>query len=449
MTRLRPGINPAARIRCFLGDEGGFVTHFALTVMILVILFAGLSVDTANAWRTRTHLQAAADAAAHAAVLALPDKKAALKAALELAGDNLGSRSRAIVANQVQFGHWNPRKRSFKKDATPLDAVRVVAMRAGTDSVPTFFLKFAGFKSWNVTVESVAYRQTDACVKPDISANGKITLYKENEFYKSYCIEAAERVVLKDDNRFDDNNRIIVPALSDVSLPGGVTLSTQVGRGTADSSTTLTYRDVVETKSPIAAPYVGNVDALARKYLDPLYEGQPAYINTTAPVIKLPARDVRYTTFQPGRIYNITCDSSGTAQFYKETEARQVVIVSQCAMRIGKESKFQDVVLISTASGAQSIRFAKEVRLGRNDDCASGGGVEIYAAGDVVSDKELKVNGVYISAKGSVSLRNRENGIRGLTIAAAGNVSIRNKARFGTCKGSKEDNLTVAYVLVK
>ncbi len=449
MARARFGITSTVRMTRFACDEDGFVTHFALTVMILVILFAGLSVDTANAWRTRTHLQAAADAAAHAALLALPDKKAALKAALELAGDNLGSRSGAIVANQVQFGHWNPQKRSFRKDATPLDAVRVVAMRAGTNSVPTFFLKFAGFKSWNITVESVAYRQTDACVKPDISANGKITLYKENEFYKSYCIEAAQGVVLKDDNRFDDNNRIIVPALSDVSLPAGVTLSTQVGRGTGDSSTTLTYRDVVETRSPIAASYVSDVDALAAKYLDPLYEGQPAYINTAAPVIKLAARDVKYTIFQPGRIYNITCDSSGTAQFYKETEMRQVVVVSQCAMRIGKESKLRDVVLISRASGARSIRFAREVRLGKSDDCASGGGVEIYAAGDVVSDKDLRVNGVYISARGSVSLRNRENGIKGLTIDAAGNVSIRKKARFGTCKGSREDNLTVAYVLVK
>ncbi len=443
--------NVRQSVRRFLSDEDGFVTHFALTVLILVILFAGLSVDSGNAWRVRTHLQAAADAAAHAAIIELPDEIAARNAALELAVANLGADSTAIKPEQIQFGNWDPDTRTFSKNDTPINAARVVAMRTGSDAVPTFFLKLIGFKSWDVVVESVAYKSTDACVTADISTNDTIKLSKGEEFYNGYCIEALKSVELKEDSGFDNDNRIMVPKVTDVSLPAGSVLATVVGRGTKSSSASLTYGDVISAKSTISAPFVADIDALATNYLDSYYAKQPSYINTVAPVIEISAKDVKKTSFIPGRIYRVICgDGQGDkAEFDKKSDVSQVVIVSECKVKIGEESRFEDVVLVARATGGNSVEVGKKVRLGKEDDCAAGGGVSIYTAGDFKSEEKLEINGLYISAKGKVTIRNKADGINGLTIAADGKVEIKERASFGTCKGGAEDNLTVAYTLVK
>ena len=49
-------------MRAFYNDDRGMVTHLALVVLIIVLLFSGLSLDTANAYRVRFMLQTAADA---------------------------------------------------------------------------------------------------------------------------------------------------------------------------------------------------------------------------------------------------------------------------------------------------------------------------------------------------------------------------------------------------
>jgi len=439
----------------FWRDERGTITHFALTVMLLVALFSGMSLDSTNAWRVRYMLQSAADAAAHAAAMELPDTGDALEAALELATDNLGTgvNSAAITSDSVEFGSWDNDTRTFSTSATIADAVRVTATRSSENAnpVPTFLLRLAGFQSWNIQVDSVAWRSAGDCSNADISTNGVFELDADSDFFNGFCVEALAGMDLGGDNLFDDDNRLSVADFNDVTFPGSVGMASNVGRGSGNSSAGLTYSDIFNENADISAPYTADVDTLGDLYLNPLYEGQPAYINVSSTTITIDADDVKYTSFIPGRIYEVVCgDSAGdTAQFFSEAFVTGVVIVSECRLQLGQDAVFQDVVLVSREAGSNSVYAASGVQLGEDDECADGGGVSIFAAGDFLADSDLEAYGTYVSAVGEVQIAAAEGGIEGIAIDANGDVTFTEEGDFGACNNSTSNATEVSYLLVK
>jgi len=442
-------------LKGFITDERGMITHLALTVMVLVLLFAGLSVDTSNARRVRGILQIAADSAAHAGVMELPNKAKAKNSALELAKDNLDqiSSSFAITSSSIEFGSWDKTAKTFTPKGTPRNAIRVTAVLSSANAhpVPTFFLRLAGLKSWDVAAQSVAYRSTTDCASADITAMGRFEVTSNNDFYNGFCVEAAGGLKMSRNNQFDDDNKIYVKSMADVQLPGASSLSTVVGRGTAKSSASLTYGDVITEKSTITPSYTSDITTLASNYIDPYYSGQPSYINTSASVIQLNARDVKYTTFTPGRIYHVNCGGSrgSKAQFYTESDVRQIVMVSDCKIQLGKKSSFKDVVMVSKSTDQKSVYAASKVKLGDDDHCAVGGGVSIYTAGGFSSAAKMEANGLYISAAKNVKVAANSDGIAGISIDAGGDVKFSAQAKFGTCKTGFSGSTEVSYLLVK
>ncbi len=442
------------RLRRFRDDQQGMVTHFALTTLILVMLFAGLSLDSGNAWRVKQILQIAADAAAWGAVADLPDEAEARETALALATANLPKAFQgAITSDSVVFGNWDSDTRSFSAGGTPVNAVRVVASRTGEDALPTYLLYLAGFQSWNIQVEAVAYRSTEDCQTADITTNGEFSITANNDFYNGFCVEAAGGLSLTSNNYFDDNNRLYVASFDDISWPASVGMETVVGRGTDDSSSSLTYADILRERSGISADYETDIDALAANYLDPLWSGQPDYVNGASPVITISASDVKYTDFEPGRIYKVVCGGSNgpMGQFFAGAEVAEVVIVSDCSLQLGKGASFEDVVLVTRDTGAQSIYAAADVRLGADDDCGAGGGVVIYTAGGLSSAADLELHDVTLSAAGDVQIAARSDAVDGIRFQVGGDVSFTANADFGSCKDPDKasEDTAVSLLLVK
>ena len=442
------------RLRRFRDDQRGMVTHFALTTLILVMLFAGMSLDSGNAWRVKQILQTAADAAAWGAVADLPDEAEARETALALATANLPAGLQgAITSDSIVFGNWDSGSRSFSAGGTPVNAVRVVASRTGEDALPTYLLYLAGFQSWNIQVEAVAYRSTEDCQTADITANGEFSITANNDFYNGFCVEAAGGLNLTNNNYFDDNNRLYVASFDDISWPSSVGMGTVVGRGTDDSSGSLTYADILRERSGISADYETDIDTLAASYLDPLWSGQPDYINGASPVITISASDVKYTDFEPGRVYKVVCGgSNGTqAQFFTGAEVAEVVIVSDCAFNLGKGASFEDVVLITKDTGSSSVYAASEVRLGADDDCDAGGGVVIYTPGGFSSAAKLELHDVTLSAAGDVQIAAQGDAVDGMKFQVGGDVSFTANADFGTCKDPDKvsEDTAVSLLLVQ
>ena len=438
----------------FYNDERGMMTHLALVVMLIVLMFSGMSLDTSNARRMRSILQTAADASVRAAIMDLPDKTTALETALALANANLppDSVNSAVTSESVIFGHWDEDAETFTAGNSNPNAIKVVATRSSANSnpVPTMLLRFAGFESWNIASYSVAYRSQTSCETADIQSNGQVSFTSNNDFYNSFCI-AAQSISLNNNNYFDNDNRIQVPDLDDVSLPGSSGFSTSVGRGTDDSSSSLTYADIFEVKPDLAAAYSADIATVATNYLDPSWDGQPAYVNTSAAVISVAAKNVKYTWFIPGRIYNVSCGGGdgNKAQIYSGAVLSEVVIVSDCKIQIGSSAVLTDVVLVSADTSNKSVYAASKVQLGADDDCAEGGEVKVFAAGDFDSAAKLETYGVTISAIGNVNIAGKTDGIAGLDIFANGDVSFSAQASLGVCSGGQTGTLADVYSLVQ
>lgn len=434
-------LNRSKNVLNFWKDEGGSMSPFAIMILLVSLMFSGMSLDSTNAFRMKYIMQTAADAAAHAAVMDLPDTDTALATALSYANVNLTSDSKnsAVTSGDVEIGVWDADTRVFTTTSVDPDAVRVTAKRtsAAGNALPTFLLYLAGFESWDIEVQSVAFRDgnpAEVCEYEGIITSGTFSMTSNNEFYGSYCIHAEGGLDLNNNNEFDNDNILSVGSFDDISWPSSTSMSSIIGRDTEDSDVTLTYGDIFQENSR-TTPYVTDVEALADDYLDPLYSGQPDYINSSSSVIQITAKEVKYTDFIPGRIYEVSCGgSSGTkAQFFSGAEVDQVVIVSECKMQLGANSTFTDVVLVSTSTDSKSIYGSAGVQLGDNDSCESGGGVSLYTAGDFSSAASLQLYGAYISAVGEVKIAAQANAIAGLQIHAGGDVTFSANAVFGLC----------------
>ena len=143
-------------LRKFAKKQDGALTAFGLFLGLSSVVVGGLAIDVANAMMARTQLQAAADASAHAAlyIREWQDSATAKQAALDLVNVNMPTAyfGSLLTANDIQFGYWDPTTQKFQIDADSKDGVFVDISRiqAKGNSVGTYFLRFAGFGSWDV-----------------------------------------------------------------------------------------------------------------------------------------------------------------------------------------------------------------------------------------------------------------------------------------------------------
>ncbi|MBZ0130862.1 MAG: hypothetical protein K8F59_17325 [Rhodobacteraceae bacterium] len=424
------------------------MTHFAVMVLIITLFFGGMSVDSTNAWRVRSQLQTAADATAHAAVIELQkagssdvdtNAQNTIRAAvIDLANANLmgDNQNSAITAANITFGIWDFDAGTFTQSTSNVNAVRVVANRnaASGNALGTMLLRIGGMQSWNIQTESIAAMTEGGCVAANIATNGEFEITSNNAVYNDFCIFGANGVKLSNNNTFSNDAALVVPDFSMISWPSSVGMSSVVGRGTAESSATLTYGDVFETGTGLT-PTIPSAATMAASFLNPYYADQPSYINPSASVITIRAKDVKYTNFQAGRIYEVECGGSNgsKAQFFAGSTVSEVVIVSECNMQFGNGSVFEDVVLVSTDTGNKSVYGANGVRLGTDDGCATGGEVVIYAGGDFDSASGLELYGATIYAEGEMHISAQSNGIEGLNLYANGDIKFSAQASLGLC----------------
>jgi Flp pilus assembly protein TadG len=449
----------------FIQDEAGGMTYFALIVFVIVVMFSGISLDSTSAWRTRTMLQTAADATAYAAIQALEEagnasvdnngKNSIWNQVSDLVDANLdaASKSSAITSSSLTYGSWDSDTATFTETNDGVDAIRVLATRSteNDNPLPTFLMGFSGLQSWNIQVESIAVFD-DECSVADIASGGVFEITSNNNVYGEYCIYGEDGIKLSSNNFYSDDTVLSVNSFDDITWPGSVGMDSVIGRGTSESASDLTYEDIFTETTP-DGPNVPNISTMASSYLDPYYVNIPDYINTSASVITISANQVKYTDFIEGRIYEVECGGShGTkAQFFRNSDVREVVIVADCKMQLGNNSTFEDVVLVSTYSGSKSVYGANSVRLGQDDNCAAGGGgVDIYTAGDFSSAANMEVYGTNIFVGGEVHIAAKTNGVGGLVLHALGDIKLTSQASLGACiESGAISSVETAYRIAK
>ena len=142
---------------------------------------AALAVDLTRAYSMRAHLQTAADSAALAAAIKLPDIKAARKAAKVYTAKNLPKYPDILRKEDFEFGHWNGSSRTIENEGDEATAVRLTLRlnEQRGNGLDTLFAGVFGEGVMNVEASAVAGKQNVACMialdadKKGIEVKGK------------------------------------------------------------------------------------------------------------------------------------------------------------------------------------------------------------------------------------------------------------------------------------
>ena len=206
-------------------NEDGAMTVFSVFCFITALMVGGLAVDVTNVMMERTRLQVAADAGAHAALLARDTMlEADAKAeAIRVANLNMPNSlyGNILTTDDITFGTWNATNASFTAVAGSRNAVHVQPKRdtSKQNAVATYILKIVGFNEWNLKVDSIFTTYRPTCLREGFVADGVVDLQSNNSFTNGFCIHSNTYVSLNSNNYFEPGTVVSMPDTADIELP--------------------------------------------------------------------------------------------------------------------------------------------------------------------------------------------------------------------------------------
>ncbi len=422
----------------FLEREDGALTAFGLFIALSSIVIGGLAIDVANVMMARTQLQAAADAAAHAAlyVREWEDAATAKTAALAVAEVNMPAArfGSLLTADDIQFGYWDRDAQAFQIDPDSKDGVFVDISRLASkgNSVGTYFLRFAGFGSWDVRRGSVFETYIPTCFREGFVADDIVDLQSNNTYVNGFCIHSNTHVELNSDNNFADNTVVSMPDRTDIVLSSS---GLESNDGLQDALRDGSYRIRILNR--------------LQDIIDDLYAGgtdyAPDYITSTG-LVTLSSLNVDETDFTVGRIHTKTCNGSQRIKFSNGTVLTDVVLVTNCKIVYSQGMILENVIIATEYSGTKSMSSPSSLQIGRNDNCATDGGTQLLSMGDMDFASGLEVYGSQLIAMGDIEFSANANGIEGASFIAGGQIDGTSNMVMGFCNSAgMERNFEADY----
>jgi hypothetical protein len=418
----------------FARAECGVTTPLYLLLFIIFLMLGGIGLDVANAYKNRTHLQVAADAAAHAALFwrEFHPPEEAKQVALEVANRSLPSAAygATLLASDIQFGHWDATTATFTPDPNATDAVVVLTARLEErlNPVPTYLLRILGFDTWNIRRRAVFETYKPTCLREGIVGEEVVNMTTGNTYTSGFCVHSNQYVELNNYNTFEPGSVVSMPDKTDIVLPSdGMNTNPGLPAAMRDGSY---YLRIVERIEEIIAGVQQPTSSYYRSYI------------TSSEQLGLSRNDkLDGTKFTAGRIHNIDCTSpTQGAKIHAGTVLRNLVIVTDCQIMFGENVVLENVVVASSNATAAAITAASGVQIGKNDNCATGGGAQVVTLGGVSIPQYLKMYGGQILAAGDVRFTSDSSGLQGFSIVSGGTVDGTTDSVLGFCGGAGMEN---------
>ena len=427
-------------IRKFFKQQDGALTAFGLFLGLSSIVIGGLAIDVASAMMARTQLQAAADAAAHAALYIRDseDSATAKTAALAIAETNMPAArfGSLLTADDIQFGYWDRDANAFQIDPDSKDAVFVDISRlaAKGNSVGTYFLRFAGFNSWDVRRGAVFETYIPKCFREGFVADGIIDIQTDNIYRSGFCLHSNTHMELNSNNTFEDGTIVSMPDKQDVVLSSsGMETNDGLAAALRDNSYQMRL--------------LSRVDDIIAGVLDSSSDYYQSYITSSIPIVLSRNDKLDASKFTSGRIHTIACNSdSQQATIHELTTLTEVVIWTNCKMKFGANVTLKNVVIVNENTRDSSFNSASGLQLGKDDNCATGGGVQLVTRGGIKFPQYLSMFGGQMIALGDISFSADANGIEGASVIAGGRIDGTTNMDMGFCGGAgMENNFEAVY----
>lgn len=418
----------------FARAQDGTMVVFGLFLTVALLIVGGLAADYANAVRIRTYMQAAADSAAHAALIereygTLEEARAAgvamAKATMptNLYGD-------AIRSSDINFGTWDSDTDSFNIDNASRDAVVVDTARLAARSNPlaTHFLKLVGFDAWELRQQSVFETYIPSCLTEGMNANVGIELQGHNNFHAPFCLFSNDWMTFASDNTFQSGTRVELPDLSKLS---------------SGDSTGLT--EAMHKSDPRNLRILERINEIYDGVQDPSSRHYRSYITTSAPVILDHKDEVNVSTWKEGRIHKATCLSkNGSIKFGSGVTLKKGVLVTNCVVKANGAS-LEDVVIATLNENPDSVNSPSGLTIGKKDNCAPGGDAQIVTMGGVSVSTNMSMHNGQIIAAGDVKFTSHADGNWGASIIAGGKIDGNSHGIWRSCGTGMENNFTAEY----
>ena len=424
----------------FASSQDGAATVFGIFLLAGSLSVAGLALDIANAYRVRTALQVAGDAAGHAALVAREFNSPAIARAkaLEIANVHLPSSKYGDVlrAEDIIFGHWDGDAEKFEPDEYAFDAVMVSTARAQerTNSVGTYLLKFAGVDALDIRRISVFETYRPTCLEEGIVGEEEVVVQSGNYFAEGFCVHSNDHATLSSGNTFAERTIISMPDRRDIDIPSsGMESNDGLAEALRDGSYLLRI--------------VERIDAIIAGVQDPDSAYYPDYIDS--PIAISLARNAKLDndSFEEGHIHTIYCNSpTQKTSIHAGTELNNVVIWTNCEMKFGEGVILRNTVIVNESTSDKSFNTASGLQIGDDDDCATGGGAQLVTRGGVSIPAQLSMFGGQILAAGDISFEAEADGIQGASIVSGGRIEGSSGATMGFCNGrGMENNFEAEY----
>lgn len=402
-------------------------------MIMACFVIGGLALDVANAYKARTEMQAAADAAAHAALYVRDsaDASTAKTAALDVVEAMLPSSKYGTLLTDadIHFGSWDATNRQFAVDDTSDDAVWVDISRLTSKSNPvgTYFLKFTGITKFDIRRGAVFETYRPNCFKEGMVGQGIVDAQSNNVYTNGFCIHSQSHVEVNSGNTFDTGTSVTMPDDRDLVIPSSGMTSND---GLSDAVDSFSYQIRVLNKLE------GWIDDLY--LLDP--DVTPDYI-TQSTTITLSSRNVSAADFTPGYVHTASCVGNQQLFIQDASVLSDIVLVTDCKIKFGADTAVENSIIATTNTGDRSMNAPSSLVLGDNDGCTDGGGVTLLTMGGVEFAADLHVYGSRIIAMGDIYFRANATGIEGASFISGGEIDGTSNSVFGFCGGAGMDDV--------
>ena len=262
-------------------------------------------------------------------------------------------------------------------------------------------------------------------------ADGVVDMQSNSSFTKGFCIHSNTHVSFNQNNFFEAGTIVSMPNLDDLDLPkSGFEKNEGLFEALRRQKTNIRIIDRID----------GIIAGLQTS--DPVV--MPDYITNTS-VRYMNEKNLDMSELTVGRVHYVDCTGPRLNIDGATATIHDVVIISPCEIKFANNSALEDAIVASTRTTADSINAPQNLRLGRDDNCAEGGGAQLLTEGGMIFAAGLQMFGGQILAKKDVEFAANADGLQGASILAGGRIDGTSNADMGFCGSGMEDNFEIDY----
>ncbi|MEW9921043.1 Tad domain-containing protein [Marimonas sp. MJW-29] len=431
-------------------DEDGSATILSLFFLLICLVMGGIAIDFNKAMSERTRLQVAADAAAHAALYTRETKttgearQVALDTVASMLPENKFGRS-ALTSADIIFGKWDPETQTFTANEGSRSAVKVSAQMVEdrNNASRNILLRMIGFDTFNIGVDSIYTTYYPGCFTEGFVSEQIVDIQSNNSFTDGFCIHSNTYVSLNQNNYFEPGTVVSMPNINDLDIPeSGFKLNEGLGTALREGK----YRMRLLSKLP------GIIDSFwgaEQDHLPPYVDHGYAYniefdqfpglpLNEEPPKKKYTMSVIPYH-FAPNAVNRKYCFGKSSITLEAGLYS-SFLLITDCKVNFANGVVLEDVVIATTSEDISSFYSGQGLQLGRDDNCAEGGGVTLMTLGGFKAAASLSAFNAQILAMKDIEFAAKADGVVGASFVSNGRIDGTSNMSMGYCKNRGMEN---------